>query len=493
MLLGAFDDRVSHRGRAISKENLRVTSSRMAKQSFAGAFGSGPMLNKVPEITIYFWIIKILCTTVGETAADYLNGTLGFGLTNTTYAVGALLVAALVIQFKARRYVPIIYWVAVVLISVVGTLITDNLTDNFGVALEVTTVIFAIALAAVFAAWYASEKTLSIHTIYTTKREGFYWLAILFTFALGTAAGDLVAEQFNIGYLNSLFLFTGIIGVIAIARFGLKADAVATFWAAYVITRPLGASIGDYLSQDTVDGGLGLGSTATSLIFLALILAAVIYLMVTKEDEIVDEDRDSVDEPSDSPRRPETVEEAETTSRERAIGVGGVAAAVALTITIMIVASATGLAKSPSAATLAESDDAGGSVAAPAPTLAPGKTAAVVDVTLSEWSIVPNVATAKAGAVTFNIKNAGPSNRHEFIILKTSIAPDALPLAKDKSLNESGPGVTSPGEGGILAVGKSESVTVTMTPGTYVFVDNIVETGLVHWTKKAFGTFTVVP
>ena len=244
------------------------------------------MLNKVPEVTLYFWIIKILCTTVGETAADYLNSTLGFGLTNTTYLVGALLAATLVVQFRVRRYVPAIYWVAVVLISVVGTLITDNLTDNFGVALGVSTVLFAIGLTAVFAAWYASEKTLSIHTIYTTKREAFYWLAILFTFALGTAAGDLVAEQFNIGYLNSLFLFAGIIAVITIARFGLEWDAVATFWAAYIITRPLGASIGDYFSQDTIDGGLGLGSNITSFIFLGAILAAVVYLMITKKDEI---------------------------------------------------------------------------------------------------------------------------------------------------------------------------------------------------------------
>ena len=150
------------------------------------------MLNKVPEVTLYFWVIKILCTTVGETAADYLNENLGFGLTNTTYLVGALLIAALVFQFRARKYVPGIYWLAVVLISVVGTLITDNLVDNFGVALETTTIAFSIALAVTFAAWYRSEHTLSIHTIVTTRREAFYWLAILFTFALGTAAGDLV-------------------------------------------------------------------------------------------------------------------------------------------------------------------------------------------------------------------------------------------------------------------------------------------------------------
>jgi hypothetical protein len=176
------------------------------------------------------------------------------------------------------------------------------------------------------------------------------------------------------------------------------------------------------------------------------------------------------------------------------IGWGAAAGAIALTIAVMAGASATGLAKSPSAATLAESEDAAAPAAADSgPTPAPGASVTTVDVTLSEWTIVPSVTSAKAGPITFNIKNAGPANRHEFIILKTDLAPDALPLARDKSLNESGPGVTSPGEGGILAPGKTESVTVTMTPGKYVFVDNIVESGLVHWQKKAYATFTVQP
>ena len=149
------------------------------------------MLNKVPEITLYFWVIKILCTTVGETAADLLNENLGLGLTNTTYIMAAALIVVLVFQFRSRKYVPGIYWLAVVLISVVGTLISDNLVDNHGVALQTTTIAFSVILACVFAAWYASERTLSVHTIVTTRREAFYWLAILFTFALGTSAGDL--------------------------------------------------------------------------------------------------------------------------------------------------------------------------------------------------------------------------------------------------------------------------------------------------------------
>jgi uncharacterized membrane-anchored protein len=242
------------------------------------------MLNKVPEVTLYFWIIKILCTTVGETAADLLNANLGFGLTNTTYVMGTLLVVTLAWQFRLRKYIPGVYWLAVVLLSVVGTLITDNLTDRYGVPLETTTAIFAAALALIFAAWFASERTLSIHTIYTTKRESFYWLAILFTFALGTAAGDLVAERLNIGFLNSALMFAAVIAIIAVAHLKFGLNAVLAFWIAYILTRPLGASIGDYMSQPSADGGLALGTVGTSLIFLATILGLVVYLSVTKKD-----------------------------------------------------------------------------------------------------------------------------------------------------------------------------------------------------------------
>ncbi|MEA2179038.1 MAG: hypothetical protein QOG77_2335, partial [Solirubrobacteraceae bacterium] len=180
------------------------------------------MLNKVPEVTLYFWVIKIMATTVGETAADYLNVNLGFGLTNTTWVMGALLLATLGFQFRGNAYVPGIYWLAIVFISVVGTLITDNLTDNFGVSLVTSTIGFGIALAATFAAWFARERTLSIHTIVTSRREAFYWLAILFTFALGTAAGDLVAERFNIGYGPSGLIFGAIIAAVAVAHFRFR-------------------------------------------------------------------------------------------------------------------------------------------------------------------------------------------------------------------------------------------------------------------------------
>jgi uncharacterized membrane-anchored protein len=256
--------------------------------SRAGGPGTAPaarkLLNRVPEVTIFFWIIKILATTVGETAADNLNTNLSLGLTGVSLIMSAFLAVALFFQFRLKRYVPGVYWLAVVLISVVGTLITDNLTDNFGVPLETTTIVFAIALAATFAAWYAKERTLSIHSIVTGRREAFYWLAILFTFALGTAAGDLVAERLSVGFGPSVLLFAGVIAAITVAHLAFGLNAVLAFWAAYILTRPLGASMGDYLSQPGADGGLALGTTGTSVLFLAAILTVVTFLTITKRD-----------------------------------------------------------------------------------------------------------------------------------------------------------------------------------------------------------------
>lgn len=243
-----------------------------------------PMLNKVPEVTLYFWIIKIMATTVGETAADFLNFDLHFGLNGTALLMGALLTAFLLLQLRARQYVPWLYWLVVVLISIVGTLITDGLVDNFGVALETTSIAFGLALLATFAAWYAREKTLSIHSIFTTPRELFYWAAILFTFALGTAAGDLAAEGLQLGYATSTLIFAALIGIVTLAWYVFKANAVLTFWIAYVLTRPLGASFGDYLSQASSDGGLGLGTVLTSVIFLVSIAGLVIYLSASRQD-----------------------------------------------------------------------------------------------------------------------------------------------------------------------------------------------------------------
>jgi uncharacterized membrane-anchored protein len=241
------------------------------------------MLNKVPEVTVYFWIIKILCTTVGESFADYINETLGFGLTNTTLAFSAALIVTLVIQFRLNRYVPAVYWLAVVLISVVGTLLTDNLTDGQGVPLWISSTVFAVLLAAVFGVWYARERTLSIHTIVTVPREAFYWLTVLVTFALGTAVGDWTLELTGWSPGVSVLLPLGLI-LAVLAAWKLGAGPVLSFWLAYILTRPLGANIGDYLASDKGEGGLGLGTLGTSVLFLGTILAVVIYLTKTDKD-----------------------------------------------------------------------------------------------------------------------------------------------------------------------------------------------------------------
>jgi uncharacterized membrane-anchored protein len=242
------------------------------------------MLNKVPEVTVYFWIIKILCTTVGESFADYINETLGFGLTNTTLVFSAALVAVLIAQFRLSRYVPSAYWLAVVLISVVGTLLTDNLTDGQGVPLWLSTTVFAAILAGVFGVWYARERTLSIHTIVTTPRESFYWLTVLVTFALGTAAGDWTLELTGWSAGASVMLPLGLIAAV-LAAWKLGAGPVLSFWLAYILTRPLGANIGDYLASPRADGGLGLGTFGTSVIFLGTIMAVVVFLTVTHKDQ----------------------------------------------------------------------------------------------------------------------------------------------------------------------------------------------------------------
>lgn len=240
--------------------------------------------NKVPEVTIFFWLIKILATTVGETAADFLNFNLHLGLTGTSGVMALLLAFFMVLQVRAKAYIPWLYWITVVLISIVGTLVTDNLVDNLGVSLETTTAVFSVTLLATFIVWYAFEKTLSIHSIYTVRRELFYWTAILFTFALGTAAGDLTAEGLKLGYANSALLFGGMIVSVTAVFYLFRGNAIACFWAAYILTRPLGASFGDLLSQSPGDGGLGLGTVATSGLFLATIAGLVIYLSATRRD-----------------------------------------------------------------------------------------------------------------------------------------------------------------------------------------------------------------
>ena len=258
-----------------------MTDTQMARTSLM----TRTVMNKVPEVTIFFWIIKVLCTTVGESAADFLNYNLNWGLSATSIVTGVVFIVMLTIQMSLPRYVPTVYWLTVVLVSVFGTLVTDNLSDNLGVPLETSTIMFSVILGLVFLAWYLSERTLSIHSIYTRRREAFYWLAILVTFALGTAAGDLVSEGLGVGYLGTGLLCAGLIIVITVAwRLGL--DAVLAFWLAYILTRPLGASIGDFLAQPTSNGGLNFGVTVTSLIFLTAIVATIVFLSIRKPDVI---------------------------------------------------------------------------------------------------------------------------------------------------------------------------------------------------------------
>jgi uncharacterized membrane-anchored protein len=235
-------------------------------------------LNRVPEVTAYFWIIKVLATTVGETAADYLAFTVNLGLSATSYIMSGLLLAVLLNQFRLKRYVPLSYWLVVVLVSIVGTIITDRLVDELGVSLLTTAIAFSISLLIVFGLWYSNEKTLAMHSIITTKRELFYWCAILLTFALGTSTGDFLAEAMKLGYAQAALIFGSAIAAITAGYFYFKLNAVLAFWLSYILTRPLGASIGDLLSQPTKASGLGWGTTGTSMVFLCIIASLIIYL-----------------------------------------------------------------------------------------------------------------------------------------------------------------------------------------------------------------------
>jgi uncharacterized membrane-anchored protein len=263
---------------------VNYEAARVAGPASMAPDGLSAPLNRVPEVTVFFWVIKILCTTVGESCADYVNETLGFGLTNTTLLFSAALAAALVAQFRRRRYAPSVYWLAVVLISVVGTLLTDQLTDGQQVPLWISTSVFAGLLCTVFAIWYARERSLSIHAITTPSREGFYWLTVLVTFALGTAAGDWTLELTGWGPGSSVLLPAALIAAV-FAAWKLGAGPVLSFWVAYVLTRPLGANIGDFLASPRDEGGLGLGTLGTSVLFLTAILLVVAYLTKTRRDQ----------------------------------------------------------------------------------------------------------------------------------------------------------------------------------------------------------------
>ncbi|MFG2970236.1 hypothetical protein ACGFZS_43905 [Streptomyces sp. NPDC048288] len=268
------------------------------------------LLNKVPEVTVWFWVIKILCTTVGESFADWINMKLGVGLVNTAWIFTAVFVVVLAVQLRLKRYVPFPYWLTVVVVSVTGTLYTDILTDQVGVPLWISSAVFSVLLAGVFGVWWARERTLSIHSVTTLSRESFYWLTVLVTFALGTATGDWTLELTGWSPGVSVLLPLGLIAAITLLwRFG--ANPMLSFWLAYILTRPLGANIGDWLASPKVaqpgePTGLALGTFTTSLIFLGLILATVIYLTVTRPDVTETYEATHIPQISADPRRERT-------------------------------------------------------------------------------------------------------------------------------------------------------------------------------------------
>jgi uncharacterized membrane-anchored protein len=245
------------------------------------------LLLRVPEVTFVFWVIKVLSTTVGETGADFLAFDLGYGMPKVALAMSALMAILLFIQFsRLKRYVPVIYWSIVVLMSIVGTLITDILVDSFGVSLITLSIVFLITMIAGFIVWYINEKTLSIHSIDTAKREMYYWFIILLAFALGTGVGDLISEGLSLGYGIALLLFSGTIALIAFDFYVLKMNSVLTFWLAFIMTRPLGASLGDFMTKTANDGGLGMSMTTVNILFFFVIICLVTYLSLMLQRDI---------------------------------------------------------------------------------------------------------------------------------------------------------------------------------------------------------------
>ncbi|TPG73795.1 COG4705 family protein [Pseudomonas arsenicoxydans] len=237
-------------------------------------------LNKVPEVTLSFWVIKILSTTVGETGADFLAVDAGFGAGWTSIGMAILLAIALFCQMRTKTYTPWIYWLTVVLVSIVGTQITDILTDVLDVSLYTSTAVFSVLLAINFLVWYRIEHSLSIREIVTPRRELFYWATVLCTFALGTAAGDLATEALGLGFTLGIVIFGALI-IATLAAWRMGGNVVLTFWIAYILTRPFGASLGDLLTQAKTYGGLGMGAAWTSAIFLCVILLLVVVAQVS--------------------------------------------------------------------------------------------------------------------------------------------------------------------------------------------------------------------
>jgi len=240
-------------------------------------------LTKVPEVTAFFWVIKLLTTAGGESVADYLAME-SLGMKVAMALTGGLLVVAVIVQVRLTRYVVPAYWTTVALVGIAGTLVTDYIVRSLGVGEKLATSGFLLALLATFGLWYASERTLSIHSIRTTRRELFYWAAVMLTFALGTAAGDLTAFTLSWGFVPSIALYAAVFVAAGVAHLGFRANAVLCFWIAYVITRPLGATIADYLAFDRSMGALNLGLLPVGLSFTIAIVALVTYLAITHKD-----------------------------------------------------------------------------------------------------------------------------------------------------------------------------------------------------------------
>ncbi len=238
--------------------------------------------SKVPEVTAFFWIVKALTTAMGESTSDFLVHSL---VPEIAVVLGAIaFTAALYLQLGKDRYVPWAYWLAVAMVGVFGTMAADVLHVGLGVPYIASTVFYAIVLAVVFRTWYLSEGTLSIHSIHTPRRELFYWATVLATFALGTAAGDLTATTFGLGYFGSILLFAAVISVPALGYFRFAMNPILAFWFAYVVTRPLGASVADWLSVSSARGGLALGTGPVSLAFSLVIAGFVYYLSRSGRD-----------------------------------------------------------------------------------------------------------------------------------------------------------------------------------------------------------------
>jgi len=240
-----------------------------------------PVAAKVPEITLAFWVIKLLTTAGGEATSDYLS--LGSHLVGAVVETG-LLVIGLVWQFRVRRYTAAAYWFLAFAIAIFGTGVSDTLHLTVGIPYAGTTLLWAVVLAGIFIVWYRSERTLSIHSIITRRREMFYWATVFATFALGTALGDFTATTLGLGYFGSVVLFFVVILIPAIAWRGFGLNAIVAFWSAYVVTRPLGASVADYVSKPTSLSGVGFGDGRTALIAAVAVAVGVAYLAVTRRD-----------------------------------------------------------------------------------------------------------------------------------------------------------------------------------------------------------------